>query len=174
MPESSEAKPLESVRGKQREVLQEVAAHSESESARLLALLRKTEDYTRQISNAEAQIQRQEELQAHLREALGTLLKRRAEVEKEAKVLAMERDGAQADLSAAEQARAKLDAEVQRQLKDLKRLVKDNDDLQRETDKLESRRARLEESVESLRKAREEYLAKIESLKSRQDALSPK
>ena len=77
MPDSPEAKPLESARAKQREVLQEVAAHSESESARLLALLRKTEDFTRQISNAEAQIQRQEELQAHLREALGTLTKRR-------------------------------------------------------------------------------------------------
>lgn len=166
--------PLEGARTKQREVLQEVSAQAESDSARLLALLRRTEDVTRQISLTDAQILRQEELQAHLRADLGVLTKRKAELEKEARVLLMERDSTQADLTHAEQAKAKLDAEVQQQLKTIKKLVQENDDLQREVDKLEMRRGRLEEAVDSLGKARDEYLAKIESLKARQDALAPK
>ncbi len=155
-------------------MLQEVQAQAESDSARLLALLRRTEDLTRQISLTDAQILRQEELQANLRTDLGTLTRRKAELEKETRVLLMERDSTQADLTAAEQARAKLEAESQQQLKTIKKLVQENDDLQREVDKLEMRRARLEEAVDSLGKARDEYLAKIESLKARQDALAPK
>ena len=174
MSEPSDASPLEPARAKQREVLQDVSAQAESESARLLGLLRRTADLTRQLSVTEAQIGRQEELKSGLEGDLAGLTRRKADVEKETKVLAMERDSARADLSAAEQSKAKLETEVQEQLKTIKRLVKDNDDLQREVDKLELRRARLDESVENLRRAKDEYLAKIESLKTRQDALAPK
>lgn len=174
MSDAAEPAPLEGVRAKQREVVQELAGHVESESAKLLALLRRGEDMTRQIALTEAQILRQDELHAQLKVELNTLAKRKAELDKDTKVLGVERDTALQDAAAAEQTRARLEAEVQQHLKTIKQLVKDNDDLQREVDKLESRRARLEESVEELRKAREEYLAKIESLKARQDALAPK
>ena len=159
---------------KQREVLQDVAAQAVSESERLLELLRKTESLTRQLAVTEGQILRQEELKAGLEGELSGLSRRKAEAEQSAKGLTAERDRARADLSAAEQSETKLETEVQEKLKALKGLAKDNDDLQREVEKLEARRARMEEAVEHLRRAKDEYLAKIESLKTRQDALAPK
>ncbi len=174
MPETSTPSPLEGARTKQREVLQEVSAQAESDSARLLALLRRTEDLTRQIAQTDTHILRQEALHANLRADLGKLTRRKAEIEKETRVLLMERDSTQADLTVAEQAKAKLEAESHQRAQTIKKLVQENDDLQREVDKLEMRRARLEEAVDSLGKARDEYLAKIESLKARQDALAPK
>ena len=158
---------------KQREVLQDVAAQTGAESERLLDLLRKTENLTRQLAVTEIQILRQEELKTGLEGELSGLSRRKTEVEQSAKGLSAERDRARADLGAAEQSKTRLEAEVQEKLKALKTLGKDNDDLQREVEKLEARRVRMEESVEHLRRARDEYLAKIESLKSRQDALAP-
>ncbi len=172
MPRSAtEASALEEASAKQRDVLQGISSHAETESARLLAMLRRTEEATRQIAALEMQILRQEELHTQLQGELATLTQRKAEADQAARALIQERDGAKEDLAGADQAKTKLEAEVQQQMQSIKRLVKENDDLQREVEKLETRRARMEESVESLRRARDEYLAKIESLKAHHDAL---
>lgn len=162
---------LDAAAARQREALQEVTAHHDAESDRLLVLVRKTEEAIRQIAALEMQALRQDELHARLEEELSSLGKRRAETDRAVQALTQERDRSQAELSGAEQARGRLEGEVQQRLQSVKGLVKEHDELQREVEKLDTRRARMEESVQGLRRAREEYLAKIETLKAHHDAL---
>ena len=170
-PSATERPSLASAMEKQREVSREAGAHQETESLRLLGLLRETEEAIRRIAALELQILGQEELRGRLQAESLALSARKIEVDGTVSGLARERDRLQEDLAAAEQAKALLETEARDRLQAIKRLVRENDDLQREVEKLQSRRARMEESVEALRRARDEYQAKIESLKSHHDAL---
>lgn len=152
---------------KQAEVLDEVAQAAASEGAALSDLLKRTEDTLRRLAAAEAQGR-------FLRESLEALEARRVEAEGSARELERQRDARRTEAEGAERRRAELEAEVARQTDLAKALVREHDELTLEAESLKARRTRLEESVEALRRAREDYLAKIETLKAQHASLLTK
>ncbi|GEM_PF-6050929 len=163
--------PLESV---QREVLAGALAQADQAAGRLGDLLRRTEEAARRAGDLEALSRLQEEAVARLdREAEG-LSERRRKAEAEAREREQGLSRTRAETEAAERAKSAAEDEVRAALDRVRLLGEERDALTAERESLKIRLARMEESVEALRKARDEYLAKVEGLKARHDELLPR
>ena len=166
--------PDDLLESRQREVLDAALAQASAAAGRLAGLLSQTEEAARRAGDLEALSRLQEQARDRLVRETEELSgrHRKAGDETEALQETLQRARSQAEREA--QAKAAAEEEVRAALDRVRLLGEERDALTAEREALKSRLSRMEEAVDSLRKARDEYLAKVEGLKARHDELLPR
>lgn len=155
------------------EINNELNAILEERITFLTSTLKTTESLTQQIANAELDIKRNQEMQAHLENDAGGFDEKLADLKRTTEELTAQRDEKQAERFKTERQMQDLEVEIhskageiesdEQKIKDLENEL---EKIERENKKLKNRVKVLEEGVTRMRKVREEYMRSIQDLNS--------
>lgn len=139
----------------------EARAIVEEQTNTLVALMRETEQITRQASMTEIEISNQRQVHIGLNGDLAQLQSSRDELVDAGESLQAEKDEAEAAHDAVLEGNRAIKKQIADLGKATHKLEKEASTLTREREKLEQKRQRLEEDLVRLRKIRDDYLAGI-------------